>query len=91
MTEEQKLMLKALQDSRRFAAEIEVRSAVCLVLSMQLAFRHPLISDWLKDEIITLAQPFQAGVDLHVDGMWELLEQGWDTSLDVPQETNDNA
>lgn len=90
MTKEQKMLLKALQDNRRFAADIEVRSAVCLVLAMQLAYRHPLISDWLKDEITQLALPFQAGVEFHVSGMWELLEKGWDETLDVEQETDDN-
>lgn len=90
MTEEQKLMLKALQDNRIITAEIDVKTAVCIVMSLQLAWRHPAISEWLKAEIQSFSSAFEMGIDIFVPGMFDLLEKGWDTAYDVTEETDDN-
>lgn len=90
LTEDQKLALKILQDNRQLGVVLDVATAYCIVAALQLATRHPSMSDWMKDEIKQAATGIQAGIDLYQDGAFDLLDKGWNPDNDIDMETDDN-
>lgn len=82
MNPDLKLTGKLMLDERPMPMEMAVKTAHMVVISLQLASRHPAISDELKHRIEDAGRFLQGHiVDIHPEAS-ALLEMGWHPIFD---------
>lgn len=90
MTDDERLVMDILNDDRSIMLETEIKTAYIMVATLQLATRHPHISDWLVSEVLGVGRAIQKGIDMAHPGAYDLLEKGWNSDYDVELETQDD-
>ncbi len=80
---------EVLTDETDLVVEMKIMHAWLLISALQLATRHPDLSDYMVTMLVTIANQFEeAIIDLH-PGAQRLIEMGWDSTFDVPRGRND--
>lgn len=80
------IMRKVMPDEKPLLLEMRVREAWFMVSALQLASRHPAMSDAQKAQLLVVGQQLQdAIVERHPEAE-VVLEMGWDEQYDVEGE-----
>lgn len=73
---------RVMQDRTPLNVHIEIRQAWLIVSVLQLAWRHPNLSEPMRASLVEIADQFQIPiVERHPDAE-ELLQMGWYTEND---------
>jgi len=76
----------ALADTEPFMVITDCASCWMIVSALQLAWRHPGLDDRMKDIIRDIGGTFSAPIMGKHPESFPVLEMGWDTSMDVPND-----
>lgn len=74
---------KVMSDKTPLQVDIDIMSAWLLVSSLQLAVKHPGLSNPMKTMLTRIARTFQARIAEHHPEADELLNMGWNEAYDV--------
>lgn len=74
---------RVMSDDRVLPVEISIKEAWLLISGLQLATRHPEISEHMRNALTDIARQFQGAItDLHPEAQAPL-EMGWNSAHDV--------
>lgn len=77
---------KVMSDKTPLSLTIQIRDAWLLVSGLQLATRHPMVTEPMKGLLETIARQFQGVIVKAHPEAQPLLEMGWDSEYDVESE-----
>jgi len=88
MNEQEYLEISApiMRDKRPLSVNIQIRDAWILVGGLQLATRHPELTEPMKSMLGVIARHFQGAITRLYPEAQPLLEMGWDSEYDVESE-----
>ena len=78
------VVARELNAAQPIQSQIPPFEAFSLCAALQLAWRHPALSELQRSMIEKAARDLQAAVRARSSAAGELLELGWDQTLDVP-------
>ncbi len=82
-TEYEAVFRQVYEDQRELPINIPFGQAWFLVTRLQLASRHPNLSDFQRNQIIELGKQFQSGIARDYPAADSILEMGWDSYFDA--------
>lgn len=77
---------KVMTDKTPLSLTIRIQDAWLLVSGLQLATRHPGVTDQMKELLEAIARQFQGAIVQAHPEAHPLLEMGWDSTYDMESE-----
>ena len=87
--EQMEIIKKVMSDKTVVPIQIDISDAWLLLSALQLVYRHPELSQFMKDAIFAYGDKFAERIIENHPAAAPLIQMGWDVSYDVEADSDD--